>query len=368
MATIHEMLEFSGGSFEKAEEVALNFIRSGKKEIILDLQLLYCAQGKYDLAEHWEIEADKYLQMGPERFFNKAWKYMKDGDLQSGMKSLYLSRPKRLFGSPRPPTKTNEWDGSSLTGKKLLLYSEGGLGDEIINARFAKCFKQMGATVILSCSSGLMNLFDSVDGVDTVIDVRAVPLVKHDFWVPAMSAAIFCNTNYGNLPNDPYIKTPVNLAWDYIVKKDKFNVGIRWAGNPKFEHEQLRKFPVEPLFALTDLPGVQLYSFQRDNDVVTLPPEITDLSNLICTWDDTAAAVGKMDLMISSCTSVAHLAGAMGKKTWVLIPIMPYYIWAQPGTTSSWYKTVTLFRQTKFGDWNEPFSNLKNCLSEIVEE
>ncbi len=366
MATIQEMLEYSNGSFEKAEEIALNFIRSGKKEIILDLQLLYCAQGKYDLAEYWEVEADKYLPMSPERAFNKAWKYMKAGDLQRGMHNLYLSRPKRLFGSPRPPTKTEQWDGSSLFGKKLLLYSEGGLGDEIINARFARNFKQMGATVILSCNKGLMNLFDSVVGVDTVIDVRAVPLVKHDCWVPAMSAAIFCNTSYVTLLNDPYIRIPINPAWDYVIKKDKFNIGIRWAGNPKFEHEQLRKFPVEPLFELANIPGVQLYSFQRDNDILNLPEGITDLSNLIYTWDDTAAAIGKMDLIISSCTSVVHLAGAMGKKTWVIVPIMPYYIWAQPGDTSSWYKTVTVFRQTNFGNWDEPFINLRNSLVESL--
>ena len=367
MSTLQEMLSIAG-SFPKAEEMAKKMIDDGDKGIILDLQLLLSAQGKFDEVKELEKECDKYLPLNERRSFNKGWHYLKEGRFKEGMRSFYNSRPERFFGNPPMNTKKPLWDGTQdIKNKVVVLYGEGGLGDEIINVRFAKNIKNRGAKVICACNDGLMDLFSTVEGVDFVVPRSVSSSVLHDYWTPCMSSPLFCDCNYDNLPGDPYIFSTIkNEAWDMFLRTNKLKVGIRWAGNPKFEHEQFRKFPTEPLFDLVNIPNVQLYSFQRDNDMEKLPDNIIDLAPFIRTWDDTACALDRMDLVVTSCTSVAHLSAAMGKNTWIIVPIMPYYLWAVPGNTSAWYKTVTLFRQTKFGEWINPFANIKEELTKLA--
>ena len=360
MASIKNMLEF-GKTFEGAEQIALERIRSGDSNIILDLQLLYAAQGKNDLVEQWDAIADQCLPFSPRRAFNKAYHFMRNGNLSSAMECLYISRQERLFGSPAPKILSNLWNGEiSLKDKRVILFCEGGLGDEIINVRFAKNLKELGAKTIIVCNQSLVNLFSTLENANCVISNTAINSVYADYWIPAMSAPKFLNISYGKLDNTPYIKPIINKAWDFIVPKTEFNVGIRWAGNPKFEHEQFRKFPVELILNLSNIPGVKLYSLQKDADMVSLPVEITDLAPLLYTWEDTANAIFKMDLIITSCTSVAHLSASMGQKTWIIVPIMPYYLWARNET--DWYNSVKLYRQTKFGEWNDVFEKVKNDL------
>ena len=364
MSTIQEMLKFSNNSFEKAEEIAIDLIDKGHKGVILDLQLLLSAQGKFDEAKKLESEADKYLSDDKRRDFNKGWQKLREGKFQEGMKLLYNSRQLRLFGSPSLQTKKPMWNGKQdLKNKIIILFGEGGLGDEIINIRFAKNLKSLGAKVVAACSESLMNIFRNVDGVDFVVNRNYASTVSHDYWVPCMSASYFCNINYETLNGSKYIEPSKLDGWDYLLKQNKkIKIGIRWAGNPKFEHEQFRKFPTKPLFDLANIKNVQLYSFQRDNDLEKLPDNIIDLAPLIQTWEDTSCALNKMDLVITSCTSITHLSAAMEKQTWIIVPIMPYYLWAIDGNTSKWYNSVKLFRQTKFGNWDEPFNNIKNEL------
>ena len=366
MSTIPEMLKFANNSFEKAEEIAKDFIDKGNKGVILDLQLLLSAQGKFDEAKSWEVEADKYLADDKRRDFNKGWQKLRDGKFQEGMKLLYNSRQQRLFGSPALQTKKPMWNGKQdLKNKTIILFGEGGLGDEIINIRFARNIKDLGAKIVVAaCSESLMDTFRRVDGVDLVINRNYSTTISHDYWVPCMSAPYFCNINYETLSGTKYME-PSNLeGWNCLLKsKDKLKVGIRWAGNPKFEHEQFRKFSTKHIFDLANVKNVQLYSFQRDNDLEKLPENIIDLAPLIQTWEDTSCALSKMDLVITSCTSIAHLSAAIGKTTWIIVPIMPYYLWAIDGNTSKWYNSVKLFRQTKFGNWEEPFKNITNELT-----
>ena len=147
-------------------------------------------------------------------------------------------------------------------------------------------------------------------------------------------------------------------------KEGVLNVGLRWSGNPKFEHEQLRKFPPKLMLDLCDIPGIQFYSLQKE-DQQLLPASVTDLEPLLGTWGCTASAIQRMDLVITSCTAVAHLAAGMGKPTWVVVPVMPYYPWARPGSKSDWYPTVKLFRQECYGEWWKPFDEISKNLREM---
>jgi ADP-heptose:LPS heptosyltransferase len=105
---------------------------------------------------------------------------------------------------------------------------------------------------------------------------------------------------------------------------------------------------------------------QRDNDLIELPNSIIDLQNILISWEDTAACIENLDLVITSCTSIAHLASAMGKPTWVIVPILPYHIWAYGDEHSPWYQETTkVFKQKTFGKWNEAFEKVENELEMI---
>jgi hypothetical protein len=150
-------------------------------------------------------------------------------------------------------------------------------------------------------------------------------------------------------------------------KNNNLKIGIRWSGNPEFEHEQHRRFPPELMIALSEIPNTSFYSLQRDENCIDGLP-FSDMRGQMKTWDDTSNIIADLDLVITSCTSIAHLAGAMGIPTWIVVPIMPYYTWVFPGNTSSWYNSVKLFRQEKYGKWDEPFLKIREELTKLSEE
>jgi ADP-heptose:LPS heptosyltransferase len=157
--------------------------------------------------------------------------------------------------------------------------------------------------------------------------------------------------------------------WNGFLNKDSEDkrpkIGIRWGGNPKFEHQQFRIFPPKKLINIYKNQQFKFFSLQRDNDLVELPEEITDLQHILISWEDTIACIANLDLVITSCTSIAHLSAAMGKETWVIVPILPYHTWTYGTDYSPWYqKSTKIFRQTKFGEWDETFEKLEKELLE----
>lgn len=112
---------------------------------------------------------------------------------------------------------------------------------------------------------------------------------------------------------------------------------------------------------LHETPGVTCYSFQRDQDMI---PDLPFTQLDLPTFEETASLLAGMDLMITSCTSVAHLSAALGVETWIIVPVLPYYLWAEPGDSSKWYDCVRLFRQEKYGDWTDPLDKVKLALQE----
>jgi ADP-heptose:LPS heptosyltransferase len=172
------------------------------------------------------------------------------------------------------------------------------------------------------------------------------------------------------LPNQPYIfpKDESIDIWKSILNtKKQIKIGIRWSGSPLFEHQQFRLFPAEKIINLyKDNEHIQFYSLQRDTDLRELPDEISDLQHLIISWEDTVACIQNLDLVITSCTSIAHIASAMGKPTWVIVPLLPYHIWANGDKHSPWYEDSTrVFRQKKFGKWEDTFEEVSAELTKL---
>lgn len=292
--------------------------------------------------------------------FNLGWHEMRKGNMKKAFEHFNYGRFINVFGLPPLPGKI--WKDEPLDGKTLLFRCEGGYGDQILNFRFAKNFKDMGANVLVTCSSELKELF-SRHGYIT-LDNEVAMGAHYDFWVPAMSAAYLLDLEYEDLDGTPFIKAKERR--NLFSKKGTLKVGIRWSGSPEFEDEQHRRFPSELMIDLHDIPNTTFYSLQRDENCVDGLP-FGDLREQMKSWEDTANIIADCDLIISSCTSVAHLSAAMGIPTWIVTPIMPYYTWVFPGDTSRWYNSVKLFRQSKYGEWEDVFQNIRQELTNLSE-
>lgn len=320
----------------------------------LDQALKACINGFPD-------ESEKILRSYPDQNdlrirFNLGWHEMRHGNLKKGLELMDSGRYINVFGSSRIPGPI--WRDQDLKNKTLLFRCENGFGDQIMNFRFAQDFKSKGANVVISCSEELLPLFSRHGFV--CVDNQAIPYIYYDYWVPAMSAAHMLGYDTDNFPGDPYLTTESKYLF---YKPNTLKVGIRWSGNPDFEHEQHRRFDPQPLINLHKLDGVTLFSLQRDENLVPNLP-FMDLRFNMDTWEDTASIIQGLDLVITSCTSIAHLAGALGKETWVITPVLPYYVWAVPGNKSVWYKTVKIFRQVEYGNWDKPLQDIQLSLEE----
>ena len=367
MATLQEMIARTG-SLEKAEQVAKSLAFKDPR-YLMDLQLVLSAQGKVEDALEVSNKAITIFPNDPRVAFDRGWLMMRQGKLYEGFCLMDKGRYVKLWGNSPLPSKKPIWDGrEDIKGKVILYYNEAGLGDEIVHVRFVKELFKRGAKVIVAADSSLMSIFARIPQVSAVIDKRAALAIYYDYWIPSMSAAKLCKIEYEDLEGQQYLSPLPKYCkkWNKLIKSSKLKIGIRWSGNPKFEYDQHRSIPAEKLITLSYFPSIQLYSFQRDNDLVYLPENIIDLKNKLLTWEDTAAALSCMDLVITSCTSVAHMSASIGKPTWVIIPIMPYYIWVLPGHISPWYDAVHLFRQKKFGSWDEPFKNIRKALNRLL--
>ena len=314
----------------------------------LDLQLSASLMGNFN--EGWQL-AQKIEREEPwnhRAAFNRGWYKLWKGNLLEGEQLLFRGRIEGVFGNEVPKSPMPMWDGK--TKGTILLNLEGGLGDQIHGLRYVREIKKRGCDVIVACSCALAMIARQVEGVTAVIQHEAVFGVVHDAWLPSMSAIPVLGYEFADIDGSPYIPVPV------VPKAKKMRIGVRWQGNPQFEHEQHRLFPPHLMFnALRDVDA-EFISLQRDEGVQHKPVWVKDVP--LDTWEDTQRAIASCDLVISSCTSVAHLASAMGIETWIVVPVLPYYLWAKPENTTPWYDNTKLFRQKVFGDWTDPFREI----------
>ena len=324
----------------------------------LDLQLAAGRMGNFE--EGWRL-AQKMEEEEPwnnRAAFNRGWYQMWRGNLLEGEKLLYRGRIEGVFGNPVPTSPMTIWDGKSQG--IVMLNLEGGLGDQIHGIRYVKYIVDRGCKVIVACSGQLAGIFRNIEGVTAVVQHEALFGVVHDFWLPSMSAAMVLGLEYTDISGKAYISRPD------VPKSTKFRIGLRWQGNPHFEHEQYRLFPSELLFDAVKGVDAEVISLQRDEGAQHRPDWVKEVP--LDHWEQTAESIASCDLVITSCTAVAHLSAAMGVATWIVVPVLPYYLWAPPANTTVWYDSVTLFRQTVFGDWRSPFINISAKLNDLKKQ
>jgi len=317
----------------------------------LDQALQHSISGNPDTAEAILKSMD---QNDARVQFNLGWHAMRHGRLREGLDMMDAGRFINCFGSPRIPGAI--WRDEPLEWTTVLFRCEGGYGDQILNFRFAKDFQDKGARVVVACSKELIGLF-SAQGFKCIADTEISSQV-YDYWIPAMSAAHMLGYDHGSIAGAPYLHSiPLHLP-------GSLRIGLRWAGLPQFEHEQHRRFDPQLMLNLSTVPRGTFYALQRDDNVIEELP-FTDLRANLDTWENTASIISGLDLVITSCTSIAHLSGALGVPTWVIVPVLPYYCWSFPGDRSVWYDSVRLFRQEKYGDWSAPFQKVREALEDI---
>jgi len=318
----------------------------------LDLQLAASTIG--DFVEGWrlaqKLEAEE--PVNHRAAYNRGWYLLRQGEIQKGYQLMDRGRIVGVFGNKHPETQCPQWDGKSKG--VVLLYLEGGLGDQIHQIRFAKDIAAKGNRVVVSCSGPLVSLMVGVEGVSAVLQHGCEYGVYHDYWVPGMSAIVPLGFERKDIKGSAYIDKPI------VIKNKRKRIGLRWQGNKQFEDQHHKLFPSDLLFNAVKNADAEFICLQRDEGSEFCPFWVKQVP--LNTWHDTQAAVASCDLVISSCTSVAHLSGAMGVPTWVITPVMPYFLWALDGEKTPYYDSITLFRQETFGDWEAPFVEIQKRL------
>ncbi|MBM3515829.1 MAG: tetratricopeptide repeat protein [Alphaproteobacteria bacterium] len=283
------------------------------------------------------------------------------------------ARPFVLPELPFPP-----WQGESLAGKSILVLREQGIGDEIQCARLIPVFRQMGAKRIsLVTRPTLAPLFASL-GVNLIVpDSETVPIEVHDFWAFAFSATRFLCPTLDSIPAPiPYLGAdPARAeAWRSRLSSDGLKIGLVWKGGALHANDRYRSLPgLQVLAPLWRASGVTFHSLQKGQDEGGRWPSsqpMIDLAPSIADFADTAAIIVNLDLVITVDTAVAHLAGALGKKCWVMLPAIDTdWRWLSDRTDSPWYPSVmSLFRQTTPGDWSAVASDMADRLVRLASE
>jgi len=263
------------------------------------------------------------------------------------------------------------WDGKDISGRTIFLYAEQGFGDAIQFIRFAPLVAERGARIIIECQKELKSLIRNVRGVDSVI-TREDPLPEADVHCPLLSLPLVFNTTPESIPAKiPYIApdTTILQKWAERVKNDRarLKVGLVWSGNPKYKADQFRSISLSSFLQLWEVEGLSFYSLQKGEAAVQvkeLPEEtkLVDHTDEMNDFSDTAGLIVNLDLIISVDTAVAHLAGALGKPVWTLLPYSPDWRWMLDREDSLWYPTMKLFRQPSPGDWGAVIDSVKKEL------
>ena len=317
---------------------------------------------------------DKVIHLKPdyaEAYFNKTLALLVSGDLQNGFKgyeyrweieSIKKNAGEKLFTQPL-------WLGNeTLANITILLWSEQGLGDTIQFCRYARLVKGLGARVLLEVPENLVSLIDGLEGVDECLS-QGSPLPEFDFQCPLMSLPLAFKTQLNSIPSlGPYLKCNAEKRqlWSQrLGQKSKPRIGLVWNGSTRNKNDHNRSLRLQQF--LECLPScfeyVSLQKEVREEDKNTLRDGgIKNYGEQLADFIDTAALCELVDLIISVDTSVAHLAGALGKKTWVLLPFSPDWRWLLDRNDSPWYESITLYRQRHDREYGSVLACISNDL------
>jgi tetratricopeptide (TPR) repeat protein len=282
--------------------------------------------------------------------------------------SIEDAPPKRVFGI--------DWVGEPLVKQKLFVYVEQGFGDYIQCARYLPWLKELAPNLVVEVKEELKILMENsypsitfISFKDEKIDYKEGPILS------LLDAPRFFTGREIPGLKKYLIPNKIKESHDFILQEKlsgakRLNVGVIWSGSVTFKRNKYRSAPVEWFANNLSFPGVKLYSLQmgpksEDLNKLALLNISKDLIPLITDFNDTAAILQKLDLVVMTCSSVAHLCGALGVPCWVLLDKAPHWLWGQDGSSSDWYESVRLFRQNTPGDWRSVFDDVGSELLQM---
>jgi len=264
--------------------------------------------------------------------------------------------------------------GQDIRGKTILLHAEQGLGDTLQFVRYAPAVAEQGARVLLLVQPSLKSLLSGVAGVESTYASRQA-LPDFDLHCPLMTLPLAFSTELATIPRTiPYIRAPENhlAKWrEAFSSVEKPKIGIAWSGNPIHTDDRNRSLPLSLFRQIFSEVECEFHILQTainesDSLVLSATAEVVDHRSRIEDFSDTAAVVENLDLIVTVDTSVAHLSGAMGKPTWILLPFSPDWRWLLDRTDSPWYPTARLYRQGTIGNWESALSRVRADLMKFV--
>jgi tetratricopeptide (TPR) repeat protein len=363
-------IEEAVGHFEEALRIKANYAEAHN-----NLGIARSQQGNIHEAVAGYERALRLKPDYPDARWNRALAWLAAGDFEKGWPEYEYrwhvnSLQPRSFKQPR-------WDGTNLAGQTILLYAEQGLGDTLHFIRYALLVKQRDGRVLVECQKAMTEVLAGCPGIDELIPQGAT-LPEFDVQAPLMSLPELFHTRLETIPvTIPYLFPNPGLLkhWRAALQHlTGFKVGIAWQGSKGFKHDRHRSMPLTHFAPLARVPGVRLISLQKGAgteqlDDGTCDFRVQDLGRYADArglFTDTAAIMKQLDLVISSDTAIAHLAGALGVPVWTALPFAPDWRWLREREDSPWYPTMRLFRQKERGNWDEVFGRMAAELAKRV--
>jgi hypothetical protein len=329
----------------------------------LNQQLYHSIKGDFETSDRMINELLEEQPNNPKVIYNSAFIFLRNGNIKEGMKRInHGGRSAEVFGNgnlPFPILNIND-----VKNKTVLVNLEGGFGDNFVGLKFARELHKKGARTITLSLKPLFSLLDRQHYIYAYYNDISEIKENIDYWMPSMAAEhLFNYTNYNQLPRDTHIFYNHNNN----LYNDRIKIGVKFRGNKDFDHDKYRSPNVDVIVqSLEDFRGVvEFHSLEKDN--IELPNWI--IKHDINDFCDTANIIQQMNFVVSTCTSIAHLSAGLGKKTIIMLPILPYWIWAyERKDKGSWYyDCVTLIRQERFGCWYNVLDEIKNVIEgEII--
>jgi tetratricopeptide (TPR) repeat protein len=310
----------------------------------------------------------------PDAHSNLSYGLILNGEYEEGWEEYEWRWRCPKFPSPRRNFPQPLWNGEDLNGKRVLVYAEQGLGDAIQFVRYVPLMAQRGAKVVVECQPPLVTLFRTVEGIGELIPQgRVLPQV--DYQIPMLSLPRAFKTRVDTVPaNIPYVhpdETHVEQWQQRLGERDEsLRVALVWAGTPTHLNDRHRSIPLAKLAPLSRVANVKWCSLQfgpRAREARPPGLELIDVASEIRDFADSAALLSAVDLLITVDTSPAHLAGALGRPVWMLSPFNGDWRWGVEGETTPWYPTMRIFRQEKFGVWENVIERLATELAGKAE-
>lgn len=403
----------SVGNYEMAvRTLKEGLVQKEQQQLWLNLGGIYGEMRDIEEAKKCFENALKIDPEYPAAHVDMAFTHYLLGDWKNGFKEhewrFWYYPQMQFYQKAYDPEKW--WTGQPFAkGSRFLIYGEQGMGDTIQFVRYVKYLKAMGAHVTIHCSPNLDSLVKRIEGVDAtnnrdIVNDTGDPFPEYDYQFSLMSFPHLLQKMPDEIGGKPYI-TPITDKFQEYMKKEygeTFNIGIVWAGSASHPHDKKRSIPLKHFKPLQEIPGVKLFNLQLElrarqygvsyrssatqkinfddplNEKFHAGKEIvdycegcddiklTDLTSMIQNFEDTAAILAGLDMVITCDTAVAHLAGAMGVKTWIALPYNPDWRWLIQGDTTVWYDSVRLYRQPERDDWTTVFAKIEKDLHEVI--